>query len=197
MNNLACLILAAGDSSRMGEPKALLQYRGTTFLSHVYAAAKNHAAPLVLVTGAHTAAIKKQLPGPGITVAVNEHPEGGMISSVRVGLRALPENITGVFIALVDQPFVTADVFAALASEHAKTPDHVIIARYMGKKRGHPIILPKAVLPLCFEGPDNLGLHWVTHHLTVKVSDIDFETDAVIRDIDTPQDYLKLAQENS
>lgn len=195
MNNLACLILAAGDSSRMGEPKALLKYRGAAFLSHVYAAAKNSASPIVLVTGAHTAAIEKQLPAPGIAIAVNEHPEGGMISSVRVGLRALPENITGVFIALVDQPFVPADVFAALALEHAKAPEHIIIARYMAKKRGHPIILPKAVLPLCFEGPDNLGLHWVTHHPTVKVRDIDFETDAVIRDIDTPQDYLKLVQE--
>ncbi|MDD4004987.1 MAG: nucleotidyltransferase family protein [Elusimicrobiaceae bacterium] len=195
MNDISCLILAAGESARMGEPKALLLYRGETFLSAVHAAAKaGGAGQVIVVAGIHSAQIGRRLPAADAVMAVNPAPQGGMISSVRTGLRAVRETASGVFIALVDQPFVTAEVFAGLAAEHAQTPDAVVIARYRGKKRGHPIVLPRAVFPLCFSGPDNLGLHWVTHHPAVTVRDVDFETDSIIRDVDTPQDYLRLTE---
>jgi len=180
----------------MFAPKALLVYNGETFMSRVCAAAKSASAEIIVIAGKHHHEITATLP-PGVKSAVNPAPEGGMISSVRVGLGAVNQSASGVIISLVDQPFVGAEIYAAMAAAHAETPDRVIIPRFRGRKRGHPIVLPKSALPLCFEGPDNLGLHWVTHHPSVFVRDIDFETDCIIRDVDTPQDYQNITQEKS
>ena len=59
-------------------------------------------------------------------------------------------------------------------------------------KRGHPIIIPRKYLRLCFEGPLDKGLHWVTHHPSVQIADLDVKDREIIRDFDTPQDYQQL-----
>ena len=69
----------------------------------------------------------------------------------------------------------------------------VVIPRYNGK-RGHPILLAKKVWPLCFTGPADLGLHWVTHHPSVKALDVDVECEFVVKDVDTPADYRSLVE---
>lgn len=63
-------------------------------------------------------------------------------------------------------------------------------------KRGHPIIIPAAYRHLCFEGPLEKGLHWVTHHPSVKVFDLTVDDTGIIRDFDTPEDYTKLVTGN-
>ncbi len=59
-------------------------------------------------------------------------------------------------------------------------------------KRGHPIIIPRKYFQLCFDGPHEKGLHWVTHHQLVKVMDLVVEDAGVIRDFDTPEEYQQL-----
>ncbi|MFA6582870.1 MAG: nucleotidyltransferase family protein [Elusimicrobiaceae bacterium] len=196
MHSLTCIILAAGDSSRMGAPKALLEHEGRTFLCRICAAvAAAGVKDIVVVAGRHFEEIRRAAPGFGERYVPNPAPEGGMISSVRAGLRAVPDNASGALIALVDQPAIAEDIFRIVAGAHEETPGDIIIPRYLGKKRGHPIVLPRAVFPLCFAGPDNLGLHWVTHHASVTVRDIDFSDRSIISDIDTPEDYRKLKGE--
>ncbi len=59
-------------------------------------------------------------------------------------------------------------------------------------KRGHPIIIPRKCLRLCFEGPLDKGLHWVTHHPSALLADLDVKDREIIRDFDTPEDYQRL-----
>lgn len=59
-------------------------------------------------------------------------------------------------------------------------------------KRGHPIIVPAAYRRLCFEGPLEKGLHWVTHHPSVKIADLEVDDREIIRDFDTPEQYQQL-----
>ncbi|MEA3306273.1 MAG: hypothetical protein U9Q34_00630, partial [Elusimicrobiota bacterium] len=77
-----------------------------------------------------------------------------------------------------------------------KRPKNVVYPKtpkpYPPYKRGHPIIIPKIYWHLCFEGPEDKGLHWVTHHPQVKVLDLFVDDDNILKDFDTPEDYKSI-----
>ena len=88
---IAGILLAAGESRRMGFPKPLLPYQGTTFLAHLLAVLEGQVDPLVLVLGAQADRIRAAVRIPdSVAVVINEHYAAGQLSSLQVGLRALP-----------------------------------------------------------------------------------------------------------
>jgi len=187
------IILAAGDSTRMARPKALLTYRGKTFLETV---CDNMRAAgvydITVVLGRHQEQILADWKRNCERVAANPNPSDGQLSSVNTGISALPQYASAVLLALVDQPTVSSDSYEDLVKMSQANPETIIIPRCNGK-RGHPIILPKNAWPLCAQAPLDKGLHWVTHHPDVKVLDIEVTDTGILRDIDTPADYELLS----
>lgn len=214
---LTAVILAAGGSSRMGGPKALLEYGGRSFIETVRAAlAEAGAGRIIAVLGGHSGEILEKWKPDDVVFAVNPRPEDGQLSSLRTGLEAAPESSEAVMICLVDQPAIAPRTYRDIIGFWAAHKDSIIIPRVERLsspppatnhepratshepryyKRGHPVIIPAAYLRLCFEGPLEAGLHWVTHHPSAKVLDFDVDDKNIIRDIDTPEDYEKLRGE--
>lgn len=197
---LGAVILAAGDSSRMGRPKAALLWRGLPFIEHVCAALRSAGVrERVVVLGRAAGEVLAAWRPAGEKVAVNPAPEEGQLSSLRSGLTALPEDVEGFLVCLADQPTVAAGTYQEIISFWASNKGSIVIpgtfrAADARLKRGHPIVVPAAFRRLCFEGPLEEGLHWVTHHPAVKVADLEVSDPEIIRDFDTPEDYEALVK---
>jgi len=196
---ISAIILAAGESSRMGRPKALLEWRGLPFIEHVCDALRSAGVEdRVAVLGRAEKEILAGWKSSGEKIAVNPRPEDGQLSSLRTGLEAADPSAEGFLVCLADQPTIAPGTYKAVIEAWRARPDHIIIPRTFRAsdsrmKRGHPIIIPAAYRRLCFEGPLDKGLHWVTHHPSVKIADLDLDDAEIIRDFDTPEDYAGLA----
>jgi molybdenum cofactor cytidylyltransferase len=197
---LSAIILAAGESSRMGRPKALLQWRGLPFIEHVCAALRAAGVEdRVVVLGRASAEVLAVWHPAGEKVAVNSRPENGQLSSLRAGLAEAAQGAEGFMVCLADQPTVSADTYKKIIVFWSDNKDRLVIPRTFRVsdarlKRGHPIIIPAVARPLCFEGPLDKGLHWVTHHPSVNIVDLEVGDREIIRDFDTPEDYAKLVE---
>ena len=177
----------------MGTPKALLKRDGKAFVEIVrdalFSAGIRHVA---VVLGRRAEEIRNGWRPAGENILVNPEPERGQVSSVRTALESAPEQALAALLALVDQPTIRPATYKMLADRYLAEPCGVLIPKYHGK-RGHPILLNRSVWPLCFEVPDEKGLHWVTHHPSVRVLDVPVEDENILADIDTPQDLARLA----
>jgi len=196
---LSAVILAAGESSRMGRPKALLEWRGLPFIEHVCDALRSAGVEdRVAVLGRAEKEILAAWQPSGEKIAVNPRPEDGQLSSLRAGLEAADPSAEGFLVCLADQPTIAPATYRAVIDRWRAEKGSIIIPRTFRAsdsrmKRGHPIIIPSAHRRLCFEGPLDKGLHWVTHHPSVKIADLDLDDAEIIRDFDTPEDYAGLA----
>lgn len=197
---LSALILAAGDSSRMGKPKALLDWRGLPFIEHVCAALRKAGVEdRVVVLGRDSQEILARWRPAGEKVAVNLKPEHGQLSSLKSGLLEVSPTAEGFLVCLADQPTVPADTYKKIIAFWSERKDSIVIPKTFRAsdsrfKRGHPIILPASARALCFEAPLEKGLHWVTHHSSMQVSDLEVKDPEIIRDFDTPEDYGTLVK---
>lgn len=195
------VVLAGGESSRMGRPKALLDWRGKPFIEHVCAALRAAGVEeRVAVLGCASAGILAAWKPSGEKIVVNPRPEEGQLSSLRAGLAALSPACEVFLVCLADQPTVKPSSYSALLSHWRADPGSIVIPRAFRAsdsrmKRGHPIAIPSLFRGLCLAGPLEEGLHWVTHHPSVRVADLDLDDPGVIRDFDTPEDYEALVRE--
>jgi CTP:molybdopterin cytidylyltransferase MocA len=184
----AGLILAAGESRRMGSPKALLETGGETFLDRLIGMFAPHCAPVVVVLGANAGAIRAGIRrGAEALFADNENWTQGQLSSMQCGLRALPPGATGVLFTLVDHPNVRADTVARLLEPGGG----LRIPRY-GGRRGHPVYWSAPLIAeLLALGPQATARDVVERH-AAEVEYIDVDDPGVLDDIDVPADYLRL-----
>lgn len=187
------IILAAGESSRMGEPKQLLPYRGTTLLHHAIATALSlEGAPVVVVLGAHADKIRAQLDEARVLIAENPGWHEGMGGSLRTGLRALldahPE-ISAVIFLLCDQPLLTPATLENLIATHGHTGSAIVASEYNGTL-GVPALFTRIFFPdlLALDGADGARQILWTHR--AHAIGVPFSEGAT--DIDTPADYARL-----
>lgn len=197
---ISAIILAAGESSRMGRPKALLQWRGKPFIEHVCSALRAAGVEdRVAVLGRSSSEILASWTPAGEKVAVNPTPENGQLSSLRAGLGYAVKDCEAFMVCLADQPTVAPETYKKIIAFWGHHKDSIVIPRTIRAsdsrlKRGHPIVIPASCRRLCYEGPLEKGLHWVTHHPSVKIADLEVEDREIIRDFDTPGDYEKLVE---
>ena len=162
---IAGIILAAGASSRMGRPKALLDYRGETFLGRLIRVLGTSCDPVIVVLGYHADLIRQQVPVTA-NMVINPDPARGQLSSLQTSLAELPARAEGFAFIPVDCPAVGEDTVAALARafEHRKSSTLFVIPRQSGR-RGHPVIAARAIaaeflgLPSTGEARDVVHAH--------------------------------------
>ena len=190
---LAGVILAAGASQRMGRPKAGLRFEGKTFFARVLegltAASLD---PIVVVVGAHRAAVTRALGSPYIIV--NHDPSRGQLSSLRLALGHLSApggTATGVVVALVDHPLVARSTVAALVQAVQAADQPILVPNYRGR-RGHPVVFMRDVWDELLATPDRLGARAVVRRDPRRVCDVPVDDPGILVDVDTPADMEAL-----
>lgn len=180
----AGLILAAGESRRMGTPKALLDYHGETFLGRLVRLFAARCSPVIVVLGSGAGAIP--VPAPAMTV-VNDRWRDGQTSSMQCGLRAVPAGCEGVLFTLVDHPAVAPSTIDALIS--AAGP--LRIPRF-DNRRGHPIWFSRDLIPELLNIPADGAAREIirAHHPEAVFLDVD--DPGILADIDDRAAYRAL-----
>lgn len=194
--NCAIIVLAAGASRRLGQPKQLLPLGSTTLLGHtIQVALQSGCQPVVVVAGAYEEAVKKILQNPGITVLQNAGWHEGMASSVRIGLQFLVAQKPALQQALLmvcDQPFVTKKhLLCMLATQ--KSSGKGIVASSYGGKMGTPALFSRQYFEALLQLEGDTGARGLLIQYQDDVAAVDFAGGAL--DIDTPQDYEKLIEQ--
>jgi len=191
---VAGVVLAAGSSGRLGEPKPLLCYRGRPFVRRAAEAAlAGGLSPVVVVAPSSTVAdIERQLAdlAPRPTVVVNDDPARGIGSSLSIGAAHVPDEIDAVAVLLADQPLVDAPLVRLIVAAWRDSP--ALVARPVARGRhGHPVVFDGSLLAE-LRGLDGgrSGRDVVNAHADSAVT-VDVEPDAIF-DIDTADDYLRL-----
>jgi molybdenum cofactor cytidylyltransferase len=195
----AGLILAAGESSRMGSPKALLRYRGQTFLDTLISLFAARCSPVIVVLGAGADEIRRGLsfghvPGHALCNAsdaafvINPDYRTGQTSSMQCGLRAVPPAADGVLFTLADHPAVAASTIDALAAE----PRPLIrVPRFEGR-RGHPVWFSRALIAEFLALPANGAARDVVYRHVDETEYLDVNDPGIVADIDDPAAYREL-----
>ncbi len=139
----AAIILAAGDSSRMGFPKQLAEYKGKTILETVVETVSNNIENTIVVLGHENETLTEKIDFKDSTILINESWEEGIISSIRTGLFFLSsdKNIEEVLIFMGDQPAINSEVIKKLLS--TKHDDDEVVAPQYRYEIGYPILIPR------------------------------------------------------
>ena len=190
--NLTTIVLAAGQSSRMGEPKFFLPLSGSTLLRLAVTAALevSKTAPVIIVTGAYDAAIREHLaPDDRISIVHNPGWSAGMASSLAAGVRAATIHAPGHYlITLADQPTMTAANLARLTAASLRWPDRIIATAYP-ERAGVPAIFPATFTDELTGQQGAFGARRLIKREGGRVRTITFNFTPV--DIDTPEDYQR------
>lgn len=185
----AGLILAAGESRRMGSPKALLPYNGETFLDRLIRLLAVHCSPVIVVLGAGADEIRAAAHGPA-TFVVNVNWRDGQTSSMQCGLRAVPADADGVLFTLVDHPAVKVETIEALITRSLPNGRVLLrIPRHAGR-RGHPIWFSGVLIPEFLSTPGTAKD--VVHAHAAETEFLDFDDPGIVADIDDREAYQAL-----
>lgn len=196
--DVLALVLAAGLSTRMGQPKLLLDWGGKTVLQTVLLTLHSAGIERIYtVVGANREAIQQSilsLTFPVRTVFNPDYSNGEMTDSIKVGIKSVPRNTAAVLIVLGDQPQMEAEVVRGVLDDYKKTGARIIVPSYQ-LRRGHPWLIEKSL----WGELENLSPSYTLRDFLRKHHDeiryIEVETPTVLQDLDTPQDYQQLKPE--
>jgi molybdenum cofactor cytidylyltransferase len=184
------IILAAGESKRMGSPKMLMALNGSTILENVIQhVAGSDSDGILVVLGAYLKDISAVVSRYSVLQCNNENFREGMLSSVKCGFRNLPDDTDAVLVFQGDQPFISAGTINSLIEAYRQSEKGIVLPVYKGK-RGHPLLLD-----IKYRGevealdPDE-GLRGITRLHSDEILEVESEESGILRDIDTLEDYI-------
>jgi molybdenum cofactor cytidylyltransferase len=188
------IILAAGNSSRLGEPKQLLEYKGKSLLHHVTRQALKITGAVVVVSGSNNNLIENELKNLQVITVYNPEWQEGMGSSIRIGVEKIINEfpvIENLIISVCDQPFIDSSVFSELMTKHKEDKKGIIASAYAGVL-GTPVMFDRKYFGELSKLSGNEGAKKLLHVFSRDVGSIDFEKGRI--DIDTKNDYEQLIQ---
>jgi len=187
------IILAAGNSSRLGEPKQLLQFKNTSLIRHVADAAVDAiGSPVIIVSGSNEKLINNELNKLPVYLIHNADWQEGMASSISVGIQEIIRinpSIKGVILAVSDQPFVTSQLFLDLI-EKAESNEKCIVACSYEDTWGTPVLFPEKYFESLTSLNGTEGAKKLVKKFAASVVTVPFPMGGI--DIDTKEDYQKL-----
>jgi len=193
---IAGLILAAGESSRMGTTKATLTYRGRTFLELILQTlAEAEIARIVVVLGHRAEEIQREIKIEPAQVLVNPDYRSGQTSSLQAGLRALiADNPEAVLLCLVDHPAVGVETVTRLAATFRQSGAPVVIPTYQGR-RGHPVLIGRQVFAELLGLASDAGADSVVRKYRAATQFVEVEDEGVVTDVDDRESYRRLTSQ--
>ncbi len=190
-HDLEGIILAAGESRRMGYPKPLLEISGLTFIAHITETMLAVVPRLVIVVGAHSERVRAAIPRDA-RIAIVENPKysRGQLSSLKMGLNALHPSAAGTLVHLADHPLVRVETFRAVVDSYNRTGMPIVIARHDGH-RGHPVIFDRTMFAELESAPEQGGARHVVNGDASRVAYVDLPDPGINLDLDTPSDLAR------
>jgi molybdenum cofactor cytidylyltransferase len=183
---LAVAILAAGESSRMGQPKALLPIGGATFLEHLLSVTTH---PRVgcrrVVLGAHVEEITRRVAIDAQELVVNQDWESGPLSSLQAAIRTLPADAEGLLVAPVDHPMISATLIDALIGAFDASGKLIVVPKFAGR-RGHPVIFRASLFPELLAAPLEIGAREVVHAHSENIEEVPTLEEGVVLNLNDP-----------
>jgi molybdenum cofactor cytidylyltransferase len=189
---ISLIVLAAGKSTRMKENKLLLRVDDETLIEHVVKTAKESKADEVVVVLGHEASkIKELLTKTGCRFAVNENYEKGQSESVKVGLSAISSNAEAMMILPADVAMIQPESINKVIEEYARSKSRIVIASHQ-QQSGHPILLGRTLFPEISRIEESTqGLKAVINQHRDEIRYVEADTDSVLIDIDTKEEFEK------
>jgi molybdenum cofactor cytidylyltransferase len=183
------LVLAAGESKRMGMPKPVLRFDDTTFLERIIAVLRQSKVDrITVVVGAQADTIRASVDLSMVEVVVNEDYPEGQLSSLIKGLRSLPGGTEAILLCLVDHPLITAEVVNQLIAAFHESRRAIVLPVCEGR-RGHPALFAGSLFDELINAPADKGARHVVACNEDKVTEVNVADRGVLQSIDTPQDY--------
>jgi len=192
---ISVILLAAGESSRMGEPKQTLSWEGTTLLQYqVSQVAGTTAGEVIVVLGYNAKEFSELLPavlaGPILKVVVNRNYQEGKTTSVKAGLANVDSRSRAVMVLAMDSPR-TSNILQRLIDCHGEGKAPVTMPYHRGRE-GHPPTISRALFPEIRDiSEEKRGLREVIERDPRRVRLVEFGTPLVLINLNSPQDYKR------
>lgn len=197
-NFIAIILLAAGASRRMGQPKQLLLYQGQTLLKYITKCAiASLCNPVIVVLGANAEKIEPELASLPIKIIKNNQWNQGISSSIRCGINYIQKqysNIDGVIFLTCDQPFVSAELIKQLIDTYHSTQKTIIASQY-GNTLGVPALFSSIFFPALIKLQGDRGAKKIINQYPDLVYVIDFPQGNI--DLDTLENYQQFIRKRS
>jgi molybdenum cofactor cytidylyltransferase len=188
---VGAIVLAGGLSRRMGEPKVLLPWaEGRSILAHILEQIRlAKVDEITVVTGHHADQVAAVAAGCGAAAVHNpDYATGEMLSSLKAGLRAQPASIAAALIVLGDQPRVQPRVIGKLLAAYFEGRGEIVVPSYQ-MRRGHPILVDRRYWQEILALPPEGAPRDVINAYADRIAYVEVDTDSLLRDVDTPDDY--------
>ncbi len=192
---VGAVVLAAGESRRMGQPKLLLPWADSTMIRHVCEqVADSGAHEIVVVAGRWVDDIQRQLDGLPVRVLYNpDYLQGEMVSSLQAGLQAIWSSSDACLVVLGDLPAVSGGVMKEVVAAYFRGEGQIVAPTYRGQQ-GHPVLIDRRFWQAIAELPPGAVPRDLLRAHMDEVYLLEVESEAVLRDIDTPDDYRAAIQ---
>jgi molybdenum cofactor cytidylyltransferase len=196
VTSIVSVILAAGDSTRMGYPKALLPFGTELFITHILGMLRNLGFPRpVIVLGRSAPIVLPQVRNWPADIRINHDPDRGQLSSIQLGLSSVGSEYSAAMIWPVDQPAVSEDLVRRLVQLFMDSGS-LIACPGCSEKRGHPAIFHRTLFQEFMDAPLDEGSKKILLRHQHEIALLPTEESGTILDIDTPADYQALTGEN-
>lgn len=191
---LSIIILAAGSSTRLGQPKQLLPWQGTILLQHAVNTALQVVPQPVVVLGAQANLLQEKLPANQVQIVHNNHWQQGIAASIHSGLSAVvnrPSPPDAVIFMVCDQPFVSANLLQQLISEHERSGKAIVASAY-ANTLGIPALFGSQMFAQLLDLQGDTGAKKLIQQHAEETAAVDFPQGDI--DIDTLEEYRKLVK---
>ncbi|HEX2970541.1 MAG TPA: nucleotidyltransferase family protein [Bacteroidales bacterium] len=189
--NIAAIILAAGESKRMGRPKMLLPFRGRTIIETVVKNIKDSGIENILaVTGAEREITANLLNQNSVNFCINNNYREGMLSSVICGIRNISGDPEAIFIFPGDQPLISPVTIKSMISNYRTSEFGIFIPVFKGR-RGHPLLIDRHYMMEVEKLNTEEGLRALAIMHPDDVSEVETNDPGILKDFDTYDDYLR------
>jgi len=192
---ITAIVPAAGLSSRMGQNKLLMPFAGKSLIERaVDTLMTSGVDEIVVVLGHEANLVRSRLEGKSVHFVDNPDYRAGLSTSVRAGMEAAPKGADAMMIYLADQPLLEADEVRrlVLAFAEAKRAGKSIVVPFFCNKRGNPVILDASYREMVLDVVGDAGCRRIIKRHPEQVFAVQMETDHVVRDVDTPEDFESL-----
>jgi len=189
---IVAVILSAGESSRMGRPKALLPIDGVRFVEKIVSTLKStDVGNIIVVLGHNAEEIQRKIRDLPVTILINHDYKQGQLSSLQVAIRHLESSggpVDGILVHLVDHPYIDANLVNLMIDRFHETKKLIVVPRFQDR-RGHPVIFARALFSELLAAGTDQGAKPVVHAHRDDTLEIDTDDKGVLIDIDTPEEY--------
>jgi len=183
------IVLAAGESRRMGKLKPLLRFKDKTFLDQIISALRaSDADRITIVLGAGAEIIKNSIDLSGTNIVINKDYKKGQLSSLTAAIKDTPQETDAILVCLVDNPFITKEVINKIIAKFKETNNPIIVPVF-NRQRGHPTLFSRSLFSELVNAPKEQGARYVLYSNAENVLELEISEGTILMGIDTLEDY--------